>query len=72
MIRHLPERPSWDCRGCGLPWPCETARREAIDRYGVGTVGLGQWALEWLMEAAGELPQPHPRELWWRFVEWTR
>ena len=26
MKPHLPDRPSWRCRQCDLPWPCDPAR----------------------------------------------
>ncbi|SNY29157.1 hypothetical protein [Paractinoplanes atraurantiacus] len=28
LIRHLPNRPGWNCIACTEPWPCEVARVE--------------------------------------------
>ncbi len=25
VVSHLPRRPSWECRACGEPWPCQPA-----------------------------------------------
>ena len=24
---HQPRRPTWNCKGCGSPWPCTSARK---------------------------------------------
>lgn len=30
---HQGERPDWDCRVCGEPWPCVTGRAELAEQY---------------------------------------
>jgi len=25
---HVPRRPTWNCKGCGSPWPCNSARKQ--------------------------------------------
>jgi hypothetical protein len=30
-LEHCPDRPSWGCRACGEPWPCERARKNLAD-----------------------------------------
>ncbi|GGQ94596.1 hypothetical protein GCM10010168_08110 [Actinoplanes ianthinogenes] len=32
-VEHLYRRPDWDCRVCGLPWPCATARAGLLHEY---------------------------------------
>lgn len=68
---HQPQRPSWDCGGCGHPWPCHAARA----RLGL-TLPPVQLALNMaacMSQAAGDLDDDvSPTELWDRFLGWTR
>ncbi|ATO86552.1 hypothetical protein ACWT_7137 [Actinoplanes sp. SE50] len=32
-IDHVSERPEWNCRACGRPWPCSTARGTLLHEY---------------------------------------
>ncbi|SDZ41748.1 hypothetical protein SAMN05444365_11466 [Micromonospora pattaloongensis] len=67
---HVPDRPSWQCaRGDG-PWPCDAAKAELRAAY--DPVGLAMHGAERLAEAAAELPNATPRELFTRFVAWTK
>ena len=69
-IPHQPERPSWDCDCCGRPWPCDPAR-ERLRAEGAGTsLAIMMWSR--LEEAMGELPRMEPREVFDRFIAWTR
>lgn len=67
---HQPHRPSWDCLACGRPWPCDPAREAlagTLDR-----IGLAMHAWDRLEEAALELPGSTSKELFERFLAWTR
>jgi hypothetical protein len=66
---HAAERPSWQCRSCGEPWPCDPAR----DRLaaGMGRVNLSVYMWSSLEEAARDMPDGPPQELFERFIRWT-
>jgi hypothetical protein len=69
---HQPDRPGWDCRACGQPWPCSPARVQLGDAYGPDRAGLAIYMASLLDRAVVELPRPTPLELFERFVAWTR
>ena len=69
---HQPDRPGWDCRSCGQPWPCPPARVRLGEAYGRDRVGLGMYLGGLLFVAAAEIPAATPQELFERFVAWTR
>jgi hypothetical protein len=29
-VKHIANQPSWDCGGCGEPWPCAAKRAELL------------------------------------------
>ncbi len=69
-LDHLPSRPSWDCGGCGRPWPCEPARE-----YLAATLTptrLAVYCAANLGAAALDLPSSPPAELHERFLGWVR
>lgn len=69
---HAPQRPAWTCSSCGADWPCSPARTLLGEQYGAERVSLAaQMAIE-LGRAAVELPTATSRQLYERFVEWTR
>ena len=67
---HTADRPSWDCRVCGGPWPCDPAR-EALAAE-MSPTGLAIYGAVNLSEAVCDLPTTPPGELFDRFVAWTR
>jgi hypothetical protein len=67
---HVADRPSWDCRACGKPWPCEPAREQLAAEYGQGTQ-LTLWMSIDMIDAARET-KLKPHEIYQRFVAWTR
>lgn len=70
---HLPQRPSWQCTGCDQPWPCSPARVQLGEAYGLDRIGLAMYVATLLEQAAAEVDQHvTPRELYERFVAWTR
>jgi hypothetical protein len=69
---HHPDRPSWDCRGCGEAWPCQPARAQLERAYGRDRVGLSVYMGTLLHAAAGEIPPDVDGQLFSRFLGWTR
>jgi hypothetical protein len=69
--RHSADRPSWDCRACGKPWPCEPARAGLLREHGLGA-GLAMLGWAYLEEAASDLSTGSPADLFERFIRWTR
>jgi hypothetical protein len=67
---HVADRPSWDCRSCGKPWPCDPARENLLAT--MDSLSLAMLAWLQLEAAAGDLPQIAPAELYERFLRWTR
>ncbi|WP_410810734.1 hypothetical protein [Micromonospora sp. 067-2] len=71
---HMPRQPEWTCRGCDqdTPWPCSPARVRLTEAYGRDRIGLSMYVGSLLFVATAELPTANPRELYERFVAWTR
>jgi hypothetical protein len=67
---HEALRPAWDCNRCGLPYPCEVARRQLLARHGL-SVALGELAWQMLEQAVRDRPDLPLAELFDRFVSWT-
>ena len=66
---HVPARPSWECRACGRPWPCEPARAILIRENGRVELAVLMW--DHLEEAARDMPQSPASYLFDRFLRWT-
>ena len=69
-VEHQAARPSWDCRACARPWPCDPAREQLAAE--MGRVQLSVYAWLNLEEAVGDLPPMPPDETFDRFIGWTR
>ena len=67
---HTADRPSWDCRCCGKPWPCDPAREQLVAE--LSPVRLAMYCWVNLEEAAGDLPDMPVAEAFDRFLAWTR
>ena len=67
---HLPQRPTWDCRACDKPWPCDPAREGLAAE--LGTTELAVYAAAHLQVAAADMPTAPPAELYDRFIGWVR
>ena len=67
---HAAERPSWDCRACGKPWPCDPAREAMLSEMNRVSLAIFMWIN--LEEAAGDLPACPASELFDRFLNWTQ
>lgn len=74
--QHLPLRPLWLCRACGLSWPCAEARLLLRVEYDNRWLDLAVYLSGLYYEATHDLfrldPEggPTPRELFQRFVAW--
>lgn len=67
---HQPNRPSWLCRSCGKPWPCDPAPERLTVVFHPVVLSILQ--VQRLYEAAHDIPAASPAELFQRFVAWTR
>jgi hypothetical protein len=67
---HEALRPSWQCAGCGAPWPCPTRRRQLRAQYSrePELAALMEW---YLAQAQRDLPGASPPGLAARFVGWV-
>jgi hypothetical protein len=66
---HSAERPSWDCRICGRPWPCDPAREAMVAEMDRVSLAIFMWIN--LEDAVGDLPSAPAMELFDRFIGWT-
>jgi hypothetical protein len=32
-VEHIAARPSWNCRNCAMPWPCQTAKKDLVTEF---------------------------------------
>lgn len=71
---HEGERPVWDCRVCGQPWPCATAKVELSEQYQSFPHGLSVYVGSCLVEAIDDFAAvtrgPVP-DLYERFLGWA-
>jgi hypothetical protein len=67
---HVAERPTWDCRACGKPWPCNPAREALVTE--MDPVGLAIYMWLNLEEAVMDIPRGPASQLFERFIRWTR
>lgn len=68
----MPSRPSWDCLGCGQPWPCAPAKVRLAEEYGRQRVNLSAFMARQLHDALPELSGVSSMVLHERFLWWTR
>ncbi|GAA1592774.1 hypothetical protein GCM10009828_017230 [Actinoplanes couchii] len=68
-VEHTCARPSWECRACGLPWPCAPAKVSLAD--GADRVMLMMYMWGHLDHAMTELSPRPPAEMFDRFLSWT-
>ncbi len=67
---HVAHRPSWDCKRCGDPWPCATARADLVAELNTIQLALYTWTHR--EEAAADLRGMPMAEAFDRFLAWTR
>jgi hypothetical protein len=69
MIEHTAERPSWDCRACEKPWPCDPAREQLAAEMEPTQLRIFMWLN--IEEAADQLTDMPAGEMFARFLAWT-
>lgn len=67
---HIAHRPSWDCASCDKPWPCDPAREEFMTQMTRVERAILMWT--YLEAAAGDVGDMPVREIFDRFIRWTR
>ncbi len=71
-LAHLPQRPAWNCRLCGEPWPCTQCRAELRLNHGSDRAWLGMYLSLYLVDALSDLKDTAPGETYTRFLGWLR
>jgi hypothetical protein len=66
---HMPVVPRWSCIMCLEVWPCAAAKQELL--LDLGWVRLPVYCSILLEQAAHDLPEAYPHDLWTRFIAWT-
>jgi hypothetical protein len=69
---HAPQRPSWDCRTCGRPWPCEPARKGLAVEFAYAPASLALYMGAHYIDACADMPTRATGELYPRFLGWLR
>ncbi|MFV2085737.1 flavin reductase [Micromonospora sp. LOL_021] len=69
-VGHVAARPSWRCRACRRPWPCEPARAELLASF--DRIGRCMYVAQLAAEAARDLPGLTPAQTYARFIAWAR
>ncbi|WP_433344782.1 flavin reductase [Micromonospora sp. CA-111912] len=70
---HVPGRPAWRCRACGIAWPCSPAKLRLLGEYREDRAGLLSHLATLQTEAARELAEVvPPGRLAERFTGWAR
>ncbi|MEU8241680.1 hypothetical protein AB0C07_25810 [Actinoplanes missouriensis] len=71
---HMHERPQWDCRACGLPWPCPTARAGLLEEYRGFPSLLKVYLSTQMYDALDDMIADGgaPPDLYDRFLAWAR
>ncbi|WP_091252128.1 hypothetical protein [Micromonospora matsumotoense] len=72
MVRLVPARPSWQCAGCGEPWPCQVRRDRLLSEYADDRTTLGSYLGLQLADALSDLPRQPASDLHARFLGWRR
>ncbi|MEV6811759.1 hypothetical protein [Micromonospora sp. NPDC051296] len=72
---HVPSRPTWRCRACGIAWPCSAAKLRLLAEYQGNTPGLMVYLVTLREEAIEQLaernPATHLPDLHKRFTDWV-
>ncbi|QGN49591.1 flavin reductase [Micromonospora sp. WMMD558] len=74
-VEHVPSRPTWRCRACGIAWPCSPAKLRLLGEYRDDRTALLVYLAMLQTEAAeqlAELDSTPPANLTERFIAWAR
>jgi hypothetical protein len=71
---HLPDRPSWNCKACGEPWPCPPAQKALSEEFAVFPTVLGLYLAGQYVDAQRDFIERGERsfDLYTRIVSWAR
>ncbi|MCX4388983.1 flavin reductase [Micromonospora peucetia] len=73
---HVPTRPTWRCRACGIAWPCSAAKLRLLGEYRHDRAALTVYLATLQTEAAEQLVAldsgVSPTHLADRFLSWAR
>lgn len=72
---HLPLRPGWNCRDCGLPWPCAVKRAALSVEFRHDRTALVVYLAVCLTDAIDDFGRPGREpvgDLFERFLGWAR
>ncbi|GGN96240.1 hypothetical protein GCM10010112_87330 [Actinoplanes lobatus] len=69
---HQGERPTWNCKVCGWPWPCAVAKVELAEQYQRFPRGLVVLLGSYMIEAVDDWAAGRrtPPDLYERFLGW--
>jgi hypothetical protein len=70
---HVAARPTWDCRNCGNPWPCATAKTDLLHEFRYFPSVLAIYMTAQMCEALDDLTfsaGSPPSDLYERFMSW--
>ena len=68
-LEHQPDPATYNCRGCGKPWPCAPERERLAATMDPIDLGTRMWTE--LEQAAEVLAAEPPGALFDRFMAWT-
>jgi hypothetical protein len=68
--RHVWERPSWKCQGCGEPWPCQDRRTRFLADHAKNRRRLRTMLATWMPKAVQDLGLT-TEQAQVRFIGWT-
>lgn len=57
---HIPGRPHWRCRRCGVEWPCPTAQAELVAGYRDMKISLSLYLASQWVDCLTDLCVLHP------------
>lgn len=72
---HIAQRPSWDCRACGQPWPCAVAKVDLAEQFARRPTELTLYLSANMYEAIEDMraaTRGTPAGLSGRFLDWVR
>jgi hypothetical protein len=69
---HTPERPTWDCRRCTKPWPCDPARERLRKEYAEYPTVTALYLTSQQRHYLDDSPDFSLDELYERFIGWVR
>jgi hypothetical protein len=75
QTEHLHDRPGWDCRACGEPWPCAIAKTGLAMEFQRFPSVLAIYMAAQMHDALLDMTShgtPPPPDLYERFLSWIK